>query len=104
MREQFIDWKPRTKARELIEHAERICADWQRQGYDLTLRQLYYQFVAAALIPNSFESYKSLSSRPARLALHRRSHPQRLPDTGQRHDTRRRNPDDRSGVLAAALE
>lgn len=70
MREQFIDWKPRTKARELIEHAERICADWQRQGYDLTLRQLYYQFVAAALIPNSFESYKSLGNTidQARLA------------------------------------
>ncbi len=40
------------------------------QGYELTLRQLYYQFVARDLIPNTMQSYKRLASiiSDARLA------------------------------------
>jgi len=43
-----------------IENCNRIIADYQRQGYQLTLRQLYYRLVAANLIPNDPTSYKRL--------------------------------------------
>jgi hypothetical protein len=43
-----------------IETADRIIKDYRAQGYTLTLRQLYYQFVARGLIENSERSYKNL--------------------------------------------
>jgi hypothetical protein len=54
----------------IIAQANAICADYQAQGYDLTLRQLYYQFVARDLIPNAQKEYKRLGSivNDARLA------------------------------------
>ncbi len=56
----YEKWSPRGEARELVSQAEAICVDFQSQGYDLTLRQLYYQFVAKALIPNNQLSYDRL--------------------------------------------
>lgn len=52
-----------TKANEIIE-------DYESQGYDLTLRQLYYRFVSLGLIPNKDTEYKKLGSiiNDARLA------------------------------------
>lgn len=38
-------------ALQTIRTAERILEDYERQGFDLTLRQLYYQFVARNLFP-----------------------------------------------------
>jgi len=54
----------------LIERADSVCADYQAQGYDLTLRQLYYQFVARGWIANRDSEYKRLGSivNDARLA------------------------------------
>jgi len=46
----------------VIRQANVICADYQAQGYDLTLRQLYYQFVARDLIPNRQSEYKRLGA------------------------------------------
>jgi len=43
-----------------IGQANEIIAEYQAQGFKLTLRQLYYQHVARALIPNTMRSYKSL--------------------------------------------
>lgn len=40
--------------------AREIIAEYRAQGYDLTLRQLYYQFVARDLIPNRDSEYKRL--------------------------------------------
>lgn len=56
--------------REIIRIAERICAEYARQGFDLTLRQLYYQFVARDLLANRQTEYKRLGSivNDARLA------------------------------------
>lgn len=53
-----------------IEQANEICADYAAQGYDLTLRQLFYQFVARDLIPNEHKDYKRLGAivADARLA------------------------------------
>ncbi len=61
-------FKPDTLA--IIETANAIIAEYQAQGFDLTLRQLYYQFVARALIPNTERSYKNLGTtiNNARLA------------------------------------
>lgn len=43
-----------------INQANEIIAEYQAQGFTLTLRQLYYQFVSRDLIPNTVQSYKSL--------------------------------------------
>lgn len=44
----------------IIEKANEIIADFEGQGYTLSLRQLYYQFVAKDAIENSERSYKRL--------------------------------------------
>jgi len=46
----------------MIEKANEIIAEYAAQGFALTLRQLYYQFVARDLIPNNIKSYKNLGS------------------------------------------
>lgn len=63
-----FNFKPATLER--IEQAQEIIAEYQAQGFTLTLRQLYYQFVARGLIPNTERSYKSLGTTisDARLA------------------------------------
>jgi hypothetical protein len=70
MKIAYIERNFRGEALAIIEQANAICADYAGQGYDLTLRQLYYQFVARDLIPNSDKSYKRLGSiiNDARLA------------------------------------
>lgn len=45
-----------------IATARAICEEYESQGYELTLRQLYYQFVARGLIPNSQREYKNLGT------------------------------------------
>lgn len=46
----------------VIERANEICADYRRQGFDLTLRQLYYQFVARGHLANKDTEYKRLGN------------------------------------------
>lgn len=58
----YETWNPNATSLGLIETANRICREYRQQGYDLTLRQLYYQFVARALIPNNQRSYKTLGT------------------------------------------
>ena len=43
-----------------IIQANKIIAEYQAQGFKLTLRQLYYQFVSRDLISNTVQSYKSI--------------------------------------------
>ena len=54
----------------VIQQANIIITDYAAQGFDLTLRQLYYQFVSRGLIPNRDSEYKKLGStiNDARLA------------------------------------
>lgn len=47
---------------EVIAQANVIIDEYAAQGFDLTLRQLYYQFVARGLIPNNLKEYKRLST------------------------------------------
>lgn len=44
----------------LIEIANDIISEYLGQGFHLTLRQLYYQFVARDLLPNTQRAYKKL--------------------------------------------
>jgi hypothetical protein len=44
----------------MIEQANAIIAEYQARGFTLTLRQLYYQFVARSLIDNGQSEYKRL--------------------------------------------
>lgn len=46
----------------IIETANEIIDDYAADGYTLTLRQLYYQFVARNLIENTERSYKKLGN------------------------------------------
>jgi len=53
-----------------IEAANAICEQYATQGLVLTLRQLYYQFVARGLVPNEQKEYDRLGDicRDARMA------------------------------------
>lgn len=46
----------------VIEAANQIIAEYAEQGFQLTLRQLYYQFVARDLLRNQQREYKRLGS------------------------------------------
>jgi hypothetical protein len=50
------------KSQQTIETANEIIREYQGQGYTLTLRQLYYQFVSRNLIENTERSYKALGA------------------------------------------
>lgn len=52
----------RANALETIENANRIITTMAQDGYRLSLRQLYYQFVSEDLIPNTERSYKNLGT------------------------------------------
>lgn len=51
-----------SKSLETIERVNTIVAEYDTQGYELTLRQVYYQLVARGYIPNNERSYKNLGS------------------------------------------
>lgn len=56
----YQDKNFRQSTLEVIETANRIIADYQAQGFDLTLRQLYYQMVSRDIIPNNQREYDKL--------------------------------------------
>ena len=67
---RYIEKKFSSGSLAIIERANEIIEEYQAQGFSLTLRQLYYQFVARALIANKQTEYKRLGSivNDARLA------------------------------------
>lgn len=50
------------KSSNLINIANSVIEEYSAQGYELTLRQLYYQLVARDIIPNNQRSYKNLGN------------------------------------------
>ena len=62
MKESFIDRKFSAASAALITTANEILGEYEAAGYDLSVRQLYYQFVARDIIPNTVKSYNSLAS------------------------------------------
>jgi hypothetical protein len=69
-REAFIDKKFSAKSKAIIQIANAILAEYAAQGYDLSLRQLFYQFVSRDYLPNTTQNYNNLGSviSDARLA------------------------------------
>lgn len=60
-----ICYQPKKFARDtlaIIELSEKICVEYAQKGYDLTLRQLYYQLVTRNVFANTEQSYKRLGS------------------------------------------
>lgn len=62
MFEKFIEINFREKTRKLIEQANEIIDEYQARGFTLTVRQLYYQFVARDLIRNTPQNYERVAS------------------------------------------
>ncbi len=57
---KYEEWAPKDETLAVVAAANHIIDDYAAQGYDLTLRQLYYQFVSRDLIPNRQSEYKRL--------------------------------------------
>lgn len=70
MEECFVSKKFSAGSKLIIEQAVDIIDEYREQGYTLTLRQLYYQFVSRDIIANKMTEYKRLGSiiNDARLA------------------------------------
>lgn len=56
----YKDWKPHGRAMDMIVKAREIIGELAKEGYTLTLRQLYYQFVSRGFLPNKQKEYKRL--------------------------------------------
>lgn len=59
---EYIQKSFREDTLELIDMANTIIENYQSRGYELTLRQLYYQLVARDYIPNTEKSYNKLGA------------------------------------------
>ena len=71
MREQFINRKFHDGSLKILDDAQSIIGEYTQKGFVLTLRQLYYQFVARGLLPeNTIKTYNKLGTliNKARLA------------------------------------
>lgn len=56
----------RYEGMQIIEHANDIIEAMESEGFDLTLRQLYYQLIAKDLFPDSWIDVKSGSKNVER--------------------------------------
>lgn len=56
----YVQKKFTAPVMEIIRQANIIIQEYEQQGYSLTLRQLYYQFVARDIISNQQSEYKKL--------------------------------------------
>lgn len=54
MKIEYLPYKPKGQTIGVIETANDILEDYNSQGYSLTLRQLYYQFIAKDMFPDSW--------------------------------------------------
>lgn len=70
MKKAYIYRRFNKKSSIIIDYANEIIEEYQAQGFTLTLRQLYYQFVSRNLMPNTQKDYGTLGSiiNAARLA------------------------------------
>lgn len=70
MKEKFIERNFGPKSQEIIGHADKIINSYTAQGYDLSIRQLFYQFVALNILKNTPKNYDLLQAvvNDARLA------------------------------------
>lgn len=59
---QYKEIKFKQKSLDLIKLVNQVIEEYSVQGYELTLRQAYYQLVARGYIPNNERSYKNIGS------------------------------------------
>lgn len=59
---QYKDINFQSKSLDLIGLVNSVIEEYDAQGYELTLRQVYYQLVARGYIPNNERSYKNLGN------------------------------------------
>ena len=62
MRIRYIDKKFSGEHQTIVIHANQIIDEYAQQGYSLTLRQIYYQFVARGLLENKQSEYNRLGN------------------------------------------
>lgn len=62
----YEEWNPSPKSLAVVMTANEIIDEYRADGYVLTLRQLYYQFVARGLLKNEPRSYKRLGELVAK--------------------------------------
>lgn len=62
MKEEYQEWRLSDQSYQLIKAINLILAEYEQQGYKLTLRQLYYQLVARDIIPNSMAEYTKIGN------------------------------------------
>src|SRR5262249_17168504 len=60
--ELFIPWKPHAATLTVVQQAKAIIDEYFGLGFNLSLRQLFYQFVARAQLENAFREYKRLGT------------------------------------------
>lgn len=58
---QYETKRVSAERRQVMETANAICTEYAQQGLVLTIRQLYYQFVARGLVPNEQREYDRLA-------------------------------------------
>lgn len=61
MKQHYISKSFRTEALGLIDTINDIIDEYRTDGFVLTVRQLYYQLVARAVIPNTLQDYKRIA-------------------------------------------
>lgn len=66
---EYIDYRPHKRSMKIIEIANSIISEYAAEGMRLTLRQLYYQFVARDYIPNKQKEYDNLGAVISRARL-----------------------------------
>lgn len=59
---RYKEIKFQQKSLDLIELVNQVVDEYSAQGYELTLRQAYYQLVARGYIPNNERSYKNIGN------------------------------------------
>jgi len=69
VKEEFRQYKFQDRVLKRIALANSILEDLSRQGYSISLRQLYYQLVSRGEIPNSQKEYKKLGDTLSKARL-----------------------------------
>lgn len=62
MKIKYKDINFKGKSLELIDLINKVINEYKNMGYELTLRQAYYQLVARGYIPNNERSYKNIGA------------------------------------------
>lgn len=65
----MTDLQPLPSAADMVAFAAEVCQEYERTGWNITLRQLYYQGVTRLFLPSGQKSYKALMSAVASARL-----------------------------------